>query len=119
MINFHNIVYNELVWYQLFATYYMQLLASDTAASEFSTDILNTLKRQRDSIKTFQQHINMNKQSTSMMLQMMSSIQYSFPVHMSLIVYQESVDQFRRSFAKIYTPLHQLYYKLRNVQEKS
>lgn len=119
MIYFHNMVYNELMWYQLFATYYLHLLSTDTAASEFNKDVLNTLRRQWDSIQTFQNSIATSVQATSMMLQTMSSIQYTFPVHMSLLVYQESVDQFRRSFAKIYTPLHQLYYKLRNVQEKS
>ncbi len=45
-------------------------------------------------------------------------MQATFPVHIGLLAYYEDVLEFRKALVKIYTPIHQLYYKLRNVQQK-
>ncbi len=35
-----------------------------------------------------------------------------------LMAYTEDIINFRKAFVKVYTPLHQLYYKMRNVQDE-
>jgi hypothetical protein len=47
-----------------------------------------------------------------------NNIRATFPLHIWLQIYYEDVVWFRKSLAKIYTPIHQLNYKLRNIQEK-
>lgn len=48
----------------------------------------------------------------------LQNMQATFPIHIGLLAYYEDVLAFRKSIVQIYTPIHQLYYKLRNVQEK-
>jgi hypothetical protein len=42
----------------------------------------------------------------------------TFPVHIWLMAYYEDLLVFRKNFVKIYTPIHQLYYKLENQQNQ-
>lgn len=39
-----------------------------------------------------------------------------FPIHIGLVAYLEDLVNFRNSLVKLYTPIHQMYYKLRNAQ---
>jgi hypothetical protein len=46
-------------------------------------------------------------------------VRYTFPVHIWFLAYHESLVTFRDALAKLYTPIHQLKYKLRNAQAKT
>jgi hypothetical protein len=39
-----------------------------------------------------------------------------FPIHIALVAYLEDLVRFRNTLVKLYTPIHQMYYKLRNTQ---
>lgn len=52
-------------------------------------------------------------------IQQVGQIHASFPIHIHLTAYYEVIKKIRNQLARIYTPLHQLYYKLRNVQSQS
>lgn len=49
----------------------------------------------------------------------LNEMQARFPIHIALKMYEESALKLRNTFAKIYLPLHQLHYKLENVQSKN
>lgn len=39
-----------------------------------------------------------------------------FPIHIGLVAYLEDLVWFRNELVKLYTPIHQMYFKLRNAQ---
>jgi hypothetical protein len=39
-----------------------------------------------------------------------------FPIHIGLVAYLEDLVNFRNELVKLYTPIHQMYFKLRNAQ---
>ncbi|MBP7007238.1 hypothetical protein KBB05_00485 [Patescibacteria group bacterium] len=40
----------------------------------------------------------------------------NFPIHIGYVAYLEDLVNFRNELVKLYTPIHQMYYKLRNAQ---
>jgi hypothetical protein len=51
-------------------------------------------------------------------MRQMGNLESTYPIHIWFLMYQEDLLNIRDNFSKIYLPLHQLHYKLENVQSK-
>jgi len=69
-------------------------------------------------IGSLTREIDLSRQAVNTMQQTITNFHATFPIHIGLRAYHEDVLSMRKAMAKIYTPVHQLYYKLRNVQKK-
>lgn len=118
MTFFTMLLYHELMRYQLFISTYNHLLSTAPSMSKMTTDPLNTISRQSIIAQQLTNELRISQQAISHTLITLNSIQQTYPVHIWLLMYYETLETFRNRLAKIYTPLHQLYYKLRNVQQK-
>jgi hypothetical protein len=52
-----------------------------------------------------------------MSIRILKNIERTFPIHIGLVAYFEDLINFRKKFVQLFTPFHQLYYKLRNVED--
>lgn len=113
---FHNTVYNELLFYKLLIS-----IASDRFKyPEFNKFRVysDTSEEARQEIIRLSQEASLSQDAIIYMEKTLQNMQATFPVHIGLLAYYEDVLEFRKALVKIYTPIHQLYYKLRNVQQK-
>lgn len=114
--SFHNTLYNELLFYKLFSTFVMnQLYYPDYQA--FRIYSYETEKADQE-IARLRQEISLSEEATMFMEKTLQNMQTAFPMHIWLLAYYEDVIAFRKALIRIYTPIDQLYYKLRNVQQK-
>jgi len=65
-----------------------------------------------------QREIWLSTQALRAMQQTITNFRAAFPIHIWLLAYREDTVAMRTALTKVYTPIHQLYYKLRNVQKK-
>jgi hypothetical protein len=65
-----------------------------------------------------QREIWLSTQALASMQQTITNFRATFPIHIGLLAYREDTVAMRKALTKVYTPIHQLYYKLRNVQKK-
>lgn len=100
--------------------YYEQSLITNIKLQPFVvTSNTDKLFTQAQSQASFIHLTNLKIQNTiEETIEQLSIIQTKFPIHIGLMMYYERLLELRQSLAKIYTPIHQLYYKLRNVQQK-
>lgn len=119
-----DVLYNEYFFYQLFSAI---LVSYQENIRSTITDIPPALRQpgQNDTkfyINQHKQHILHNHttiiDTIDDTLKELNQLQSRFPIHIGLMLYQEDLLTMRNSFAKIYLPIHQLHYKLENVQSK-
>lgn len=115
-----DILYNELFFYNLFNQIYANYL--DTFRKSSASEMPQWLKRftTLDAI-TLQQERTLQQWETLQTalqdsLKTLNNLTALYPIHVWLVIYQEWLLQLRDTLAKIYLPLHQLHYKLQNVQ---
>ena len=118
-------MYNELFFYTLFTQTY------STYLEKFWSDqntLPQVLKNQNKSINMSGsiaiQRERISSQNKSLQSAVKKTIRQlnntisAFPIHIGMLMYQEDLLTMRNNLAKIYLPLHQLHYKLENVQSK-
>ncbi len=113
-----DIIYNEIMRYQLFVDFYSYTLnknqnlipftQTSDPVSEYKKAVLEAIKVKNDS-----QLVHKAIKSTFRIITLQES---TFWIHVWFQMYYEELVKFRNALAKIFTPLHQLYYKLRNAQ---
>lgn len=114
-----NLMYNEVMWYQLFVNYYAYMLQAnkiwlqDFAITQRATESWDKIDYE---IMKLKKDVAVHQEAIKTSLRMLTNIHATFSVHIWFQMYYEEVKKFRNALAKIYTPIHQLYYKLRNVQ---
>lgn len=113
----HNLWYNELLYYKLLISWLAndKLLDPKIKPLNLTKDVVVDLSDERQNLK--REEI-LSENAVEIMQKTINNIRATFPLHIWLQVYYEDVVNFRKSLAKIYTPIHQLNYKLRNIQEK-
>lgn len=116
---FKDILFNELVFYNLFIVFYWNQINYNTALSPFqvTSDITSVIDESNAEYTLLLKEISLSQQAIFQLDRLMANTYTSFPMHIWLMAYYEDVLNFRYEFAKIYTPVHQLYYKLQNVQD--
>lgn len=113
---FHNLLYNELLFYKIFIT----LVNDRIQYPEYNPFRVysDTSTKARQEIISLGQEQQLSEQSIMYMEKTLQNMQATFPIHIGLLAYYEDIIALRKSLTRIYTPIHQLYYKLRNVQQK-
>lgn len=113
----HNIRYNELLYYKMLISWLTEIKLKDTDIKplNLTKDVVLDLS---DEIQNLKREAILSDNAVQIMQKTINNIRATFPLHIWLQLYYEDVVWFRKSLAKIYTPIHQLNYKLRNIQEK-
>lgn len=116
---FKDLLFNELVFYNLFIVFYWNQIMDNTALSPFqvTSDISSVIEESSAEYTLLLKEISLSQQAIFQLDRLMANTYTSFPMHIWMMAYYEDVLNFRYEFAKIYTPVHQLYYKLQNVQD--
>lgn len=125
-----DILYNELFFYQLFSDIYNQWLQywrSTNTKDQIPEALIfspNLSENDIQQIRLIQQNrtqyfIGNITTAIHESIRQMQNLEYSYPLHIWLLMYQEDSIKFRDNLTKIYLPLHQLHYKLENVQSKN
>lgn len=114
---FQNILLNEHLFHQLFSLYYRQNITSNAKYSPLTfktySDSAKLAFEESDQIQRDSYLISDALQETNHLL-LQNAV--NFPIHIALSAYKEDIAQYRSSLARLFTPLHQLYYTLRNAQ---
>lgn len=114
--SFHNVLLNELMRYNLFTTYYLNNLTTNNNFAPASVSIVSSLNGVRDEVAVLTYEQQLATKAVETTLRMLDNIQTTYPIHIGLQAYLEDIKWYRKQLAKIHTPMHQLYYLLRNVQ---
>lgn len=115
---FHNVLLNELMRYNLFTTYYLNNITTNNSLSS-SMGIVSALNNARDEVSIFTYEQQLAAQAVTTTMRMLNNVQSTYPIHIGLQAYLEDIKWYRKQLAAVYTPMHQLSYLLRNVQECS
>lgn len=116
-----NIIYNELFFYTLFNKVYSMYLDNyrtddkQLPTSLQGTPIKDAITLQRARSEAQEQKVLW---ATDQSLRQINSIAANLPIHIGMLMYQEDLLKLRNNLAKIYLPIHQLHYKLENIQSK-
>lgn len=120
-----NLRYNELMYYRLLSKRLIIRYEGDIiwlwktnlvdTNNGVSKDMSYIHKKQ---IASLENELEKSKLALTIMQKAVVNFQATFPLHVGLLAYYEDILWIKKSFVKIYTPLHQLYYTLRNVQSK-
>lgn len=117
--SFHNVLLNELMRYNLFINYYLNNLTTNNDLALASVGIVAALNDVRDEVAVLTYEQELASQATQTTMRMLDNIITTYPIHVWLQAYLEDIKWYRKQLAKVYTPMHQLYYLLRNVQSCS
>jgi hypothetical protein len=117
MKSFNNLLLNELLWYNLFISYYTQVLLYDPSyhpLTMWSASFSYQRWVKEYTTMLYEQQLSM--QAVKQMGRMVTQVAVHFPLHVWLSAYYEDILNYRKAITKSYTPFHQLAYKRRNVQ---
>lgn len=104
---FKNLIYNELLWHNLFSSYASQQLELRPQPNKEIVLEITMLKQAQNKILEL----------ANSTLEELSHIQHSYPLHIGMLMYQEDLLKLRtNSLAKLVNPFYSLFYKLQNVQ---
>lgn len=115
--SFSNLLLNELMRYNLFVTYYTQMLLYDPSyhpLTIWSASFSYQRGVKEYTTMLYEQQLAM--QAVKQMNRMITQVAVHFPLHVWLLAYYEDILNYRKTVTKSYTPFHQLAYKRRNVQ---
>lgn len=115
----YNLRYNELLYYKVLLWWLINEKLQDPNISQITVVNGQSIK---EDISTETQNLKreqiISEQAVQIMQKSINNIRATFPLHIWLQAYYEDLVTFRKSLVKVYTPIHQLNYKLRNIQEK-
>ena len=118
LADYQHLVLNELLYYSLFMDFYKHYVVSSEQFwpltigkdKKITQEVLD-----KEQWKT-QVEIEVNTQAIQQDFKIIRKLISTFPIHIGLVAYLEDLVNFRWEMTKLYTPIRQLYYKLRNVQ---
>lgn len=116
---FQNLLQKEFFWLNMFVWYYTTSLPWNSffvptrawlQASEAFDELAWELAISNDKLSIMSDTVDLTQS-------MIRNIQTSFPVYIWLLAIKEDLLILRTRLAQLYTPIHQLHYKLMNVQD--
>lgn len=116
---FVNLVYNELYYYNLFVQYYDHWLSkgdNSLAWSIWSLDLISTYSQQQKVKRILSENLKRSQDALGVSLKMLTDSYVTFPIHIWMLMYWETLSKFGKEISKIAPPIYTLYDKLRNVQ---
>ncbi len=116
--NFKNLLLNETMFYNLFITYFISNSNNMELTWFSATSSANTVLREMSAeVEALQKEVHRSQEAVDLSWDSLINTYSTFPVHIWLMAYREDVINFRDNFAKVYTPVQQMYYRFRNVQD--
>lgn len=106
MTPFIQLVYNELLRYTLFTSYYKTQLLKKSPQDDATRFELRSLQKNQENLIAV----------TNTTIQQISDLHNSYPLHIGLLSYQEDLLSLRSKLNKLVSPFYSLYYKLQNAQ---
>lgn len=119
--NIIDTIYNEMYFYNLFLlirSYYLpsnKLFAPTVISNQ--TDLIT--KNIDKEVMYASKEIVYSQKAMRISLRMLKNLERAYPLHIWIIAITEDFIFLRKYLAKIYTPIHQLNYKLINAHELS
>ncbi len=119
-----NAMYNELFFYFLFSSVYNEHLPFLWENNDKSNrpPWIEDIEQYQDRVLFVQQQWIQQRakiqQTTQQTIKEINNLQWAFPLHIGFLLYQEDLYSLRKRLSNIYLPLHQLHYKLENIQNK-
>lgn len=118
-----NIVYNELMYYNLLSNWIILKYKSDNQGL-WEVSFLDAQKHTTadiqelywEEIYALQRELKVSQEAVNMTQKIIANYWSTYPLHIWLLAYYEDIVAIRKALVKVYTPIHQLYYTLRNVQ---
>jgi len=109
---------NELLFYGLFMKMYAAIIPND---KQFGTltlgkDASATQEYLDEESWKAQLELEVADEAVFNTIKIVRNLYAQFPIHIGLVAYLEDLVNFRNELVKLYTPVHQMYYKLRNAQ---
>lgn len=120
-----DIVFNEIFFYTIFTSTYKEYLervrTTDENLLPKSREEKNFTTKQAITLQQWRVDKNQSEiiTTTQESIRQLWNLESSYPIHIGFLMYQEDLLNLRNNLAKIYLPLHQLHYKLENVQSKN
>jgi len=119
--NFYNILLNEYFWYSRWLNYYKFVIITKWGwvlswirLNEKFANVKFDYQKEADFIND---ELVRSWKAITMSIRILKNIERTFPIHIGLVAYFEDLINFRKKFVQLFTPFHQLYYKLRNVED--
>lgn len=112
-------IYNEYIWYNLFMSYYEYQLEYNTVWLHFTTydSYEEAIYTNMQKVEQAKDQVAASKQAISDSMRTLSIIDYSLPLHVGFLMYQEDASFFLKNLWKVFTPIRTLSDKLQNVQD--
>ncbi len=120
--HFKRILLNELMWYNKFVTTYNTFLTNRTDLSPMGVGFgarEDIALQHAEEAQQAARSLAITQEATNAAYRQLTNFYMAFPIHIWNQAYMEDIDNLNQKYRHIYTPIHQLYYKLRNVQESS
>lgn len=115
--SFSNLVYNELLFYSTFVKYYNAALDTSPQFRNWDSNNISNLKeKQQKRINLSSNNLNNSKKAINITMKMLMDLQMTFPIHIWLLMYAESVNNFAAEFVKTLTPIYTMAGIFKNVQ---
>ena len=113
---FVTLIYNELLQYQLFISYYKDWLNySKIKNNEDNKDNNEKLKHVAE-LYDLEGYFSLQKEAFQLAQHNLEDFSMTYPVHIWISMYAEKIEKFRKNFAQIITIFYSLSEKLQNVQ---
>lgn len=119
MMSTKDYIYNELYFYSIFVWYYSTMIDSNTWKFQLKSANRKDLDKNTKSESIMARNdLMVARSSVKKSFTVIKDIYRTFPIHLGYRALYEDIGKLRKSFAKLYTPLDQFRYKLKNVQDE-
>lgn len=116
--DYQHLVMNELLYYGLFMEFYSSYVTSSEQFAPLSIgkDKAVTQEVLDEEQRKVQLELEVATHAIQQDFKIIRNLFAKFPIHIGMVAYLEDLVSFRNELVKLYTPIHQMYYKLRNAQ---
>lgn len=116
--DFRHLMLNELMFYGLFMEFYGHYVVSSEQfwPLTIGKDKIVTQEILDEEWWKAQVELEVATNAIQQDFKIIRNLFAKFPIHIALVAYLEDLVRFRNTLVKLYTPIHQMYYKLRNTQ---
>lgn len=116
--DFRHTIMNELLFYGLFLNRYRYFVPTSQqfGPSILGKDVSSNQEVLDEESRKATMELDIATIAIEQDMKIIRNFFAQFPVHIGLVAYLEDLVQLRNELIKLYTPIHQMYYKLRNAQ---
>ena len=116
--DFKHLITNELLFYGLFMEFYSHYIVTSEQFGPLTLgkDKITTQEVLDEEARKSQLEIEVANESIMGDMKIIRNLFANFSIHIWYVAYLEDLVNFRNELVKLYTPIHQMYYKLRNAQ---